>query len=102
MLKHSTGLVFLATLLSTPDEPWLAPALLRASSTGAAAGASADGKDAERARVAVTRAIGAALKRIHAQHPALGQHLTASISTGRSCVYRPGSSVVWDVGEASE
>ncbi len=43
------------------------------------------------------RAIGAALARIRAQHPALGEHLDAAIRTGTSCAYRPRdrSSIRW-------
>ncbi len=43
----------------------------------------------DRARVAVTKAIGVALDRIATAHPALGRHLTATIRRGYFCVYRP-------------
>jgi hypothetical protein len=43
----------------------------------------------ERARINVTRAIGTALQRIAATHPALGRHLTATIRTGIFCRYTP-------------
>ena len=44
---------------------------------------------AERARVNVTKAIRTAIKLIERQSPALGEHLTASIRTGRFCSYAP-------------
>jgi hypothetical protein len=47
-------------------------------------------KDArERARVNVTRAIAAVLRRIAEHHPTLGAHLSATIRTGTFCSYRP-------------
>jgi hypothetical protein len=45
--------------------------------------------DDERARLAVTQRIKAALKRIAAVHPALGRHLKRSIKTGIFCAYVP-------------
>lgn len=44
---------------------------------------------AERARVAVTKAVRAALARIARAHPALGDHLEATIRTGYFCSYTP-------------
>ena len=44
---------------------------------------------AERARVAVTKAIGAALARVGAHHPALGAHLMATVRRGYFCSYTP-------------
>ena len=44
---------------------------------------------AERARVNVTRTIGAVVKKIAAGSPALGQHLTAAVRTGYFCSYAP-------------
>jgi hypothetical protein len=44
---------------------------------------------AERARLNVTRAIRAAVANLARQHPALGRHLSATIRTGRYCVYVP-------------
>ena len=45
--------------------------------------------DAERARVAVTKAIGTALEHIGAQHGELGAHLDATVRRGYYCAYRP-------------
>jgi tetratricopeptide (TPR) repeat protein len=44
---------------------------------------------AERARVNVSRTIGAVVKKIVSQSPALGQHLTATVRTGYFCSYSP-------------
>jgi nucleoside-triphosphatase THEP1 len=44
---------------------------------------------AERARVSVTKAIQTALKSIGRDSPALAEHFTASIQTGRFCSYAP-------------
>ena len=60
--------------------------------------------DAERARVAVRRAMKAALDRIAQAHPALGAHLTATVRTGIFCSYvpDPASPVQWVIGDAPE
>ena len=47
------------------------------------------GSSAERARVNVSRTIGAVVKKIAAGSPALGQHLTAAVRTGYFCAYEP-------------
>jgi hypothetical protein len=44
---------------------------------------------AERARVSVTKAIKKAIRTIARQCPALGDHLAASVRTGRYCSYAP-------------
>jgi tetratricopeptide (TPR) repeat protein len=44
---------------------------------------------AERARVSVTKAIRAAIRTVGKQCPALGDHLAASVRTGRFCSYAP-------------
>jgi class 3 adenylate cyclase/tetratricopeptide (TPR) repeat protein len=50
---------------------------------------------AERARVSVTLALRAALKKITAAHPDLGAHLTDTVRTGQYCSYRPGTPITW-------
>lgn len=45
--------------------------------------------DAERARLAVTKRIKAALAKIRDANPALAQHLSAAITTGYFCSYAP-------------
>jgi len=47
------------------------------------------GSPAERARIAVTRAIRSSMARIAQQDPALGAHLNATIRTGTFCSYAP-------------
>jgi hypothetical protein len=52
---------------------------------------------AARARVAVAKALKAALERIAEAHPELGEHLAASVRRGYVCSYAPdpGHPVVW-------
>jgi non-specific serine/threonine protein kinase len=50
---------------------------------------------AERARVSVTLALRAALKKITDAHPALGAHLGDTLRTGQYCSYRPGTAITW-------
>jgi hypothetical protein len=54
------------------------------------------GSAAERARVNVSRAIAAAVKKIAEEHPALGEHLAARVHTGTFCSYPPDPLVVVD------
>jgi non-specific serine/threonine protein kinase len=56
--------------------------------------------DAERARVTVTKAIRAGVRRIASLDADLGAHLEVSLRTGTFCVYRPdpGSAITWTVG----
>jgi tetratricopeptide (TPR) repeat protein len=54
------------------------------------------GSAAERARVNVSRAIAAAVKKIAEEHPALGEHLAARVHTGTFCSYTPDPLVVVD------
>ena len=55
--------------------------------------------DAERARVAVTKRIKEAILAVRTVHPALGDHLRATISTGTFCAYTPSKPApTWDVG----
>lgn len=52
---------------------------------------------AERARLNVTRAIKAVIKRLAAQHPQLGRYLSTTIKTGAFCSYVPDSRlpIIW-------
>ncbi|MEO8247467.1 MAG: AAA family ATPase [Chloroflexota bacterium] len=54
---------------------------------------------AERARIAVSRAIRSSMQRIARQEPALGAHLDATIRTGAFCSYAPDprSPIAWQV-----
>ncbi len=49
--------------------------------------------------MAVTRRIKDAIARISQADPALGEHLSLSVRTGRFCSYRPGAThpVTWEV-----
>jgi AAA ATPase domain len=53
------------------------------------------GDPAERARKAVTERIRYSLARIARNHPELGAHLQASVTTGSSCAYVPAEPVTW-------
>ena len=55
------------------------------------------GDRVERARKAVAMRIGTALKAIEGEHPDLARHLRNSVSTGRSCSYRPDQEVTWQL-----
>lgn len=60
-----------------------------AAATGLGGRDRVSGAASERARVAVTRAIRSALRRIAAAHPGLGDHLDRSIHTGTFLAYKP-------------
>ncbi|WP_190094333.1 ATP-binding protein [Streptomyces melanogenes] len=55
------------------------------------------GDAGERARSTVTARIRDALRHIADEHPDLGRHLAASVTTGRVCAYRPEQRVHWQV-----
>lgn len=59
----------------------------------------ATGSPAERARVAVTRAVRAAIAKIAEHDSALAHHLDAHVSTGTFCCYRPeaGDAGAWTI-----
>jgi hypothetical protein len=60
-----------------------------AAASGLAGRTRPTGASSERARVAVTKAINAAVERIAAHDPALGAHLRRSVRTGAQCSYHP-------------
>jgi hypothetical protein len=57
------------------------------------------GSPAERARLSVTRAVRAAIARMAAANPALGDHLDTAVHTGTFCSYAPDPRVptTWQV-----
>jgi len=64
-------------------------------------GASEDAAaSAERARVNVTRALRATLKRISGRAPELGRYLDLSVTTGMSCTFAPAHGFELQVGDA--
>jgi hypothetical protein len=69
----------------------LAADMARADDMSSAAG--------ERARINVTRAIKAAVRRIAEHEPELGHHLRAAVRTGTACTYEPdpGLPLKWEV-----
>jgi pimeloyl-ACP methyl ester carboxylesterase len=54
--------------------------------------------DSERARASVTKAVRGALRRLEAEHPELGRHLSVAVRTGTFCSYDPDPRlpVTWD------
>jgi hypothetical protein len=52
---------------------------------------------AERARLAITKTVKAALDRIREADPELGRHLAVSIRTGYFCVYVPKQPINWQL-----
>lgn len=89
-MRDTTGLRYLAHLLRQPHCMVPAIAIVRGHAEQMATEESADAAAVrERARVNVTRAISAALKRIDEHHPRLAAHLRATIRTGNQCTYTP-------------
>ena len=81
-LRHTTGLVYLSQLLARPGQ--------RRHSSDLVGQHHASVRVApERARLAVTKAIGAAQRRIERVLPELGRHLRATIRRGYFCSYAP-------------
>jgi hypothetical protein len=78
-----------ARAFNDPERAARAGAQLDALAGELAAAGEREGASAERARVNVTRAIRAALRRIAEHEPELGHRLQRTIRTGSSCVYRP-------------
>jgi tetratricopeptide (TPR) repeat protein len=69
-----------------------------ARATGLAGRVRRSGSEAERARLNVTRAIAAVVKKIAAEFPRVGRHLEATVRTGTFCSYEPGPSppIEWE------
>ncbi|HYH33015.1 MAG TPA: hypothetical protein VD903_21800, partial [Pseudonocardia sp.] len=65
--------------------------------TGLGGRARRTGAGTDRIRSAVSQRIRAALHRLGKLHPALGEHLRASVRTGTWCAYRPDPPVHWEL-----
>jgi hypothetical protein len=94
-LRDTKGLRHLALLLRDPCKRIPARDLFLAANgrPSGAARLAVDADDAQhsdRYRLAVTKNIMAALKRIEAHHSSLGYHLRTTIKTGSECAYIPG------------
>jgi hypothetical protein len=85
-LRDSTGLRYLAVLLGRPGTKVLATDLVVLADRAATDGVL---MDREHARVRVTHAIRATMRRLALHHAALSEHLRATISTGTYCAYLP-------------
>ncbi|HYF44972.1 MAG TPA: hypothetical protein VD926_02100, partial [Acidimicrobiales bacterium] len=68
-----------------------------ASALGLGGRARRTGSTAERARSAVTHRVRATIRRLGEEHPELGRHLTAAVTTGTYCSYRPERDVSWSL-----
>jgi hypothetical protein len=68
-----------------------------ARATGLGGKARRAGSATEKARLNVTRTIRHAIAYLSTAHPALGNHLSESISTGISCSYAPRSNIAWAI-----
>jgi len=98
-LRDVKGLRYLAALLAHPGKRFAADDLMAAMGvgyevSGPRAGPTPDPSAPlptpdEHARLAVTKRIKSAVRKIDAHHPALGYHFRASIKTGYTCVYLP-------------
>ena len=92
----------LEALAAKDDGPGLDPdeeaerRLLRTELRGARY-ATPPGPDVDRARLRVSRSIHRTIARVAAASPALGEHLRASVHTGRRCGDAPGDGTAWSV-----
>lgn len=100
-LRDSRGLRLLASLLRRPGVPITAVALsalhLRNGERASRDGSAVTAREAEHARVNVTRALKSACEKIDSHLPALGDHLRATLRTGKYCTYTPdpGEPISW-------
>lgn len=85
-LQHTKGLQYIARLLERPREAIHALELQQDPADGALSH-EPRGVEAERARLNVSRAIAAALRRLAAVDDALARHLADRLRTGTWCVY---------------
>jgi hypothetical protein len=86
-LRDGKGLRYLAQLLRHPGQRFAVTDLL---ASAPANGDESNGQsNPERARLAVTKRVKAAIRNIAEYHPGLGYHLSAAIKTGARCVYLP-------------
>jgi len=103
-LRDTKGLHCLAHLLRHPGKRFAARDLLAAAEPSDPPSREAvkprtPDAGAEHARIVVTKRVKAAIKKVAAQHPALGYYLTTCIKTGYVCAYvaGPDGSIRWRV-----
>ena len=103
-LRDAAGLQYLACLLHWPGQRFPATELVQVARGGAPARSAfaRSTSPTERARVTVTRSIRTTMHRIAVHNPQLGEHLAATIKTGRCCMYMPNARlfVKWEVRNA--
>jgi hypothetical protein len=83
------GLHYLAPLLYRPGTRMHVAELQGAAAGGKRSRIPDDRASVERSRLTVSKGIQTALERISRAHPALGQHLAATVRRGYLCVYAP-------------
>ena len=96
-LRDARGLRYLAQLLQQPGATVSAVVLTDAArvhplgqrATDSPSPNAVPDADRERARVAVSKAIKAAIERIATVHPSLADHLQATVRRGYTCTYMP-------------
>ena len=81
-LRDAKGLRYLAWLLCHPGQRISAAHLIRTDASPYSGAPQAPSSDEERARLAVTKRVKSAVRKIGDHHPALGYHLSAGIKTG--------------------
>jgi hypothetical protein len=88
-VRHGVGMLHLAVLIANPAVEISALDLV-AGVAGLTGTAELPERSAERARLAVGRAIRRALASVEAAEPVVGAHLRGAVRTGAYCCYRPG------------
>ncbi len=88
-LPDGKGLRHLAMLLAHPGKQFSALTLFDASGGRRRSTTVSPDRAIEQARVNVTRALRAAVRRIAVAHPRLGAHFERTIRTGNFCAYLP-------------
>jgi hypothetical protein len=86
-LRDGKGLRYLAELLRQPGRDVAVTDLYTSVSSNR--NESSERCDPERARLAVTKRVKAAIRAIAGYHAGLGYHLGAAVKTGARCVYLP-------------
>jgi hypothetical protein len=84
-IRNAKGMRYLALLLARPGERFAAAELIASTVPATVEVATSP----ERARLAVTKRIRDAVKRIATYHAGLGYHLATTIKTGQYCSYLP-------------
>ena len=100
-IRHLKGLGYLSRLVRAPERRFHIDELLGAAAARPDSAEEQSQRPADRRRVAVTKAIRSALRKISEHDPLLGERLQAAVHTGIFCSYVPdeGCPPSWEVGE---